>query len=203
VIKETTTTTPGAVIVIQPRRRRRPAPATRLTLRLFPRRPPAGRLRYPRSPSGERRGRPSHHRHRIRHQLVAGAEAFARRHHRLRGVLRAGRGLRADGLLPRGRVRRGLDAAGAIGAGSPGTRPRPTRRASRSARPARATRLQGLRPQLRRGAALDLDDAREKRATWRRISQEGTRGASTATPSAPCRAVEAEAARRAAPRAAS
>ena len=48
-----------------------------------------------------------HHRHRIRHQLVARALAVARRHHRLRRGARAGRGVRADGVLPRGRVRRG------------------------------------------------------------------------------------------------
>ena len=35
-------------------------------------------------------------------------------------------------------------------------------------------RLQGLRPHLPRSAALDRDDAGEKRATWRRITREGT-----------------------------
>ena len=82
VIRETTTTTPGAVIVIQPA----PAPSAGAGARqraLSRRRHPfpAGRARpggcaILASPSGERRGRPAHHRHRVRHQLVAGAASL-------------------------------------------------------------------------------------------------------------------------------
>jgi predicted Fe-S protein YdhL (DUF1289 family) len=52
-------------------------------------------------------GRHTHHRHRGRHQLLAREDALARRRHARPRIARAGRGLRAHGLPPRGRGRRG------------------------------------------------------------------------------------------------
>ena len=134
-------------------------------------------------------GRHPHHRHRSRHQLVARALALARRHHRLRRGARAGRGVCADGVLPRVAVRRGDDAGRAPARpGWPGTPARPTRPASRSARPARAT------PSARAAAAASTkcstgpNTARPKSAPSGAASRWRARpGASTATPSARAR----------------
>jgi multidrug resistance protein, MATE family len=105
-----------------------------------------------------------HHRHRSRHQLVARAFALARRHHGLRRGARAGRGLRADGLLPRELCDEATMPRAPREAWLAWYAARPTRPASRSAPPARATRVQGLRPQLRRGAALARPTARPRSA---------------------------------------
>ena len=136
-------------------------------------------------------GRHPHHRHRVRHQLVARALALARRHHRLRRGARAGRGLRADGVLPR-------DTSATRTSMPPKARDAWLRLVRAHARRAvhrdllhRAGRrgLQGLRPQLRRGAALAGDDAgREARRVAAHHDARPPPGASTAMPSARARA---------------
>ena len=136
------------------RKRRRPRPARhrdpgpgaragcqrRTLTRIRRRRKARGAAAILATPFWRAPGRPAHHRHRVGHQLVARRQAVERRHHRMRRGAGPGGGVRADGVLPRARVRRGHRCRRRrTPHGSPGTRRPPTRPASRSARPARAT----------------------------------------------------------------
>ena len=131
--------------------------------------------------SPPRHGCAAHHRHRNGHQLVARGEASRRcmASPPAPEVRRAGR-VYGRCSLPRGRVRRGAHGAAARRPGSPGTRARPTRRASRSAHEARATTCAGGGRLSTRCSASPLLTPAEKRATWRRITARRARhGAST------------------------
>ena len=114
--------------------------------------------------------------------------ALARRHHRLRRGAGAGRGLRADGLLPRERVRRGhacraraRDAWLAWYATTPDAPCIAICSTSQG-----DDVCKGCGRTLRRGAALAGDDAgREARTPGAASRWKARPGASTATPSAP------------------
>jgi hypothetical protein len=128
---------------------------------------------------------------------TGGASApLARRRHRLPRGARAGRGLRAAGLLPRERVRRGQHAGRRQPPGWPGMPARPTRPASRSARPARATpsarAAAAPRTRCRHWTAMSPG---AKRAVWRRI----TMGSTPPRPGASTASAERRAGARAAP----
>ena len=154
-------------------RRRRARRADRRTAPRVGRR--AGARRRPpllSSPPPSRRGRPAHHRHRVGHQLVARALALARRHHRLRRGARAGRGVRADGLLPRD--------ASATRTSMPPPRAMPGSRwyATMPDAPCIAICSTSQGDAVCKGCGRTFDEVQrwtemtpgEKRATWRRIT---------------------------------
>ena len=133
-----------------------------------------GASRYPCRPAARAHGSDPHHGHRVRHQLVARAFALARRHQRVPRSARTGRGLRPAGVLPtaRGRRRHRCRARRAR-PGSHGMPTRPTRRASRSVPPRRATRCAKAAAAPKHEVQhWPLMTPAEKRAVWRRITLE-------------------------------